>query len=125
MGLVVKKLEILGDKGITTKEVLFDSAARRSAIRKDVAQMISTIISLPKAKAFGLADSRIEMHSDSVAVISVRVDGKEIDGSFYVLENLCREVIVGSDMMQTWSIIIDPRKETVHVGADPDEIEFF
>ena len=43
MGLIVKSLKIQGNKGEKTCTVLFDTGARRSVIRRDVVEDISSI----------------------------------------------------------------------------------
>ena len=44
---------------------------------------------------------------------------------FYVLEKLKRPVIIGADFLQTWSIVLIPKKETIRVNANPEDIELF
>ena len=47
MGLIVKRLRVAGDKGERRLEVLFDTGAGASFIRRDVVERIATTLELP------------------------------------------------------------------------------
>lgn len=123
MGLIIKRLEIIGDKGSTSAELLFDSGARRSVIRKDIASKIATIIKFPLPFRFCLADGETEIETDRVADIMVKVDGKIIFDQFPVLEKMGREVIVGANTLQSWEIVLDLKNEAMKVGVDLKALE--
>ncbi len=125
MGIICKRLKIIGDKGSAEAEVLFDSGARSSVVRREVAQKVTTIVRMPTPKTFGLASNKAEMVSTEFTLMNIRIDGKDLDGRFYVLDDLRREVIIGSDFLQNWSIVLNPKNEDIKVNADPTLIELF
>jgi hypothetical protein len=124
-GLIVKNLDILGDKGSRKAEVLFDSGARSSVVRKDVAEAVATLHTMKKPKVFGLARKGALMECRQSTVFDIRIGKKLVDGRFYVVENLSREVVVGADFLQNWSITLVPKEEEIILGGDPDNIELF
>lgn len=123
MGLIVKRLEIFGDKGSSEAEVLFNPGARRSVIRKDVAEKISTLIPLPKTARFYLADGKTEVTTNFVVNVSITIGDRIIFDQFPVLENLSREVIIGANTLQSWEIKLDLKNESVTVIVDSKAIE--
>lgn len=125
MGLIIKKLRIEGDKGTYAEEVLFDTGARFSAIHKDRAEVLASFQPLSKAKVFGVAKKNVSLKATQVVLLNIELNGVSLDGSFYVLENLRRKVVIGADFMQKWDIKLFPRDEKLTVGVNPEEIEFF
>jgi len=123
MGLIIKKLEVMGDKGETEGEVLFDSGARRSVIRRDVAEKIATIVKFPVSFKFSLADGKTEIKTNLVADIMVKVDGRIIFDQFPVIDSLSREIIIGANTLQSWEILLDAKNEAIKVGVDLKAIE--
>jgi len=47
MGLIIKKLRVFGDKGQKRVQVLFDTGASSSFVRRDIAGSLATILKLP------------------------------------------------------------------------------
>jgi hypothetical protein len=123
MGLIIKKLEVIGDKNKINADVLFDSGARRSVIRKDIAEKITTIVKFPVPFKFCLADGKTQVETNLVADVMVRVDGRIIFDQFPVLNRLSREIIIGANTLQSWEILLDAKNETIKVGVDLKAIE--
>jgi hypothetical protein len=123
MGLIIKKLEVIGDKNRINADILFDSGARRSVIRKDIAKKIATIIKFPVPFKFCLADGKTQVETNLVADIMVKVDGGIIFDQFPVLDSLSREIIIGANTLQSWEILLDAKNETIKVGVDLKAIE--
>lgn len=99
MGLIVKKLCLMGDKGRQEAEVLFDSGARRSVIRRDVAEKLSTLINAPAPAhaplKFRLADGKTELTTFTVADICGISKGFSLEPDFYTtgkVSGWCRVV---------------------------------
>jgi len=125
MSRIIKRLEVLGDKGRGEAEILFDSGASQSVVRKSLAEKLATIIKLPKARRFKLADGKTEAKTDLLANIMVAIDSVIIDTRFYVLEKLGREIIIGASTMQEWDIRLNLKDEKITVGQDPNAIELY
>lgn len=125
MSLMIKRVVVIGSKGREEIEVSFDSMSRHSVVRKDFAEKIANLISLVYPKRFILADGKTEITSNEVTILEIIVDGKELAGSFYVVDKLSRNVIIGADFMQAWSITLDLKNEKISVESDPKAIELF
>lgn len=125
MGKIVKRLEVLGDKGKGKVEVLFDSGATESVVQKSFAEKLATVISLPKWRRFLLADGKTEIKTNLVANIMITINGITIDSRFYVLEKLGREMVIGAATMQEWDIRLNPKEEKITIGVDPNAIELY
>lgn len=119
----IRKPEVLGDKGSIQKAILFDSGARRSVIKREVAERVATLIRLPTTFKFRLADGKTEIATSTVCDICITIDGKTIFDQFPVLDTLSREIIVGANTMQSWDIHLDMKNEKVVVVGDPEAIE--
>jgi predicted aspartyl protease len=123
MGLIVKNLEVFGDKGKLKAQILFDTGARRSVIRKDIAEKIATIIKFPFTFKFFLADGKTNIETDLVADIMINIDNRIIFDQFPVLDKLSKDIIIGSNTLQSWEIKLDPKNESITVGVDPKAID--
>ena len=107
MGLIVKKLKVAGDKGERRVQVLFDSGAGASFIRRDVAERIATTLKLPSPKTFTLGDGVGRLRVNETAILYLYIEGVEISDNFIVAPRLADEVIMGANTMQKWRIKLD------------------
>jgi hypothetical protein len=124
MGKIRKVLKIAGDKGEIETEVLLDSGAGVSAVRREIAEKVATIVRRPFLRRFGLADNKSFIETSFTCDIDILMKGKWPGGLFYVVDDLRSPVIVGADFMQTWEIKLDPKDEDFEIGVDPENIEF-
>jgi len=113
MGLIVKRLRVVGDKGERRLQVLFDTGAAASFIRRDVAARIATALELPSPKTYTLADGGGRLRVNETAVLYVYIQGVEISDNFIVAARLSDEVIIGANTMQKWRIKLDLENERV------------
>ncbi len=117
MGLIIKKIEISGDKGRETVSALFDTGSSASLIRKDIVNRVSTALKLPKSIEFELGDGR-KMETSEVCVLIIGINGREIIDNVLISERLSEEMIIGAKTMQEWKIRLDPETEEITVGKD-------
>lgn len=125
MGRIIKKFVLVADRGRTRVPVLLDSGASASILRRDVAAKIGTPQKLLRPAVFGSARRNAKMKADSVVTVQVVINGKILDGSFYVADELSREAIIGADFMQKWDMHLQPKAYQFTVGADPQHLEMF
>lgn len=124
MGKIIKDIETAGDKGVAKVSVLFDCGAGSSLIRKDLAEKLcKTFTTLRHPRVFKGVNGDEAFRSGSTCTIELKVKDKLIDGKFYVVERMPREIIVGVDFLQTWEITLDMKNEDFTVGVDPEAIE--
>lgn len=115
MGLIVKKLRVAGDKGERRLQVLFDTGAGASFIRRDVADRIVTTLRLSSPKTFTLGDGVGRLRVNETAILYVYVEGVEISDNFIVAPRLSDEVIIGANTLQKWRVKLDLENEKVIV----------
>jgi predicted aspartyl protease len=113
MGLIVKRLRVAGDKGERRLEVLFDTGAGASFIRRDVAERIATTLELPSPKTYTLGDGVGRLRVNETAVLYVYIQRVEISDNFIVSPRLADEVIIGASTMQQWRLKLDLENERV------------
>jgi hypothetical protein len=123
MGKLAGRFEFHGDRGRATVEALVDSGASVSLIRRDVAEKLSGQFLNWKARNLRLANGQQWLTASTIVTLGVVMKGKALDGSFYVVETMPREVIIGVDFMQKWEISLHPKKHDFTIGVDPNAIE--
>lgn len=123
MGVIVKRLPVTGARGKRELAVVFDSGAQVSLVRADIGREVSYALPRAEARRFRPADGKTTMMSSESTDLDVAVDGKSIDGQFYLVENLSHEVLVGADFMQKWGVVLYMKEERVEVRLDPQAIQ--
>lgn len=119
MGVIIRDLIVRGDRGGTKLDVIFDSGAGRSIVRKDAILNVASIQKALIKRTFILADSKTKVTSDELVHLWITIGGKTIDDVFYVVKKLRYDIVIGALTMQVWDIKLYPRKEKVVVGVDP------
>lgn len=123
MGVIIKRLLVAGDKASREAETVFDSGSRASLVRAELAWELATPLHRASPRTFRLADGKGQIVVQESTVLDIRIDGKELDGEFYLVPGLPREVVIGADFMQKWDVALFPKPEEVVVRVDPDAIE--
>jgi len=115
MGVVKKRLRVKGDRGERLVEVLFDTGASRSLIRREVAASVSSPRRIIAPIYATLADGRrppLEM----VCEVLVDIDGREVWVEAFVLDELPVEMIFGVLEMEAYMIKIDPARKDLDLS---------
>jgi len=113
MGLIIKKLRVAGDKGERRLQVLFDTGASASFIRRDAVDKIATTLKLPSPETYTLGDGVGKLRVNETVVLYVYIDGVRISDNFIVAPRLSDEVIIGANTLQKWRIKLDLENEKV------------
>jgi hypothetical protein len=71
VGLIIKKLPVFGDKGRTRVQILFDTGASSSFVRRDIAESLATILKLPSPEVYTLGDGVGRLRATETAVLYV------------------------------------------------------
>lgn len=111
MGLIVKRLRVVGDKGERRLQVLFDTGASASFVRRDVVDRIASSVKLPSPESYTLGDG-IGRVNETV-VLYVYIEGVRISDNFIVAPRLSDEVIIGANTLQKWRVKLDLESERV------------
>jgi hypothetical protein len=113
VGLIIKKLQIVGDRGRKRVQVLFDTGASSSFVRRAVAESVATILKLPSPEVYTLGDGVGRLRATETAVLYVIVKGIRISDNFIVVPRLSDEMIVGANTLQKWRVTLDLENEDV------------
>ena len=114
MGIIVKKLEIIGDKGRSTAQSLFDSGASDSVIRKDIAERVASFLKLSEPVNVILGDGKSVMTSEYFTGISFVLKECTFPAQrVLIVDELDDELILGVDALQRWKFKLDFENEDV------------
>ena len=111
MGLVRKRLKLMGSKGEVEVEALFDTGASYSCIRPELAERLAHVEPLRRPKELGTADENHSVRVTAAVRLDFELDGVVLSDEFMVVPNLRREVIIGVSTMQKWRMKIDLERE--------------
>ena len=110
--LIIKEIEIIGDKGKTRARTLFNSGASNSIIRRDIAEGIATLIKHPKPLEFVLGDGKSIIRAEYFTLIDFVVKGTTFSvNKVAVSKDLEDDLIIGADGLQRWKIKLDMEGE--------------
>ncbi len=107
MGRITKNLEIEGSKGSKIVEVLFDSGAEDSFIRRDLAQDICDIIVPRRPAEFTLGDGETEIKPTGLCTLTAEIEECGLGWTAWVADRLSRQVIIGADVLQKYNLKLD------------------
>jgi len=117
--VIVKPTPIRGNRGETIVHACYDSGSGVSLLRRDIADRVGSA-PLPAPRSFGLADGERRVEAQEEATLDVTIKGVVVFYTFYVVEQLSDDMIIGSDMLQRWKIELDPENEDVDI--DPNVV---
>ena len=115
MGLIIKEYTVTGNRSSDTVRVLYDTGAGGSFIRRDIAEILGGIVDTPRPMRFMMADAREGFNADQVTTLDIDVDGTSLMFTFFVVDDLAEELIIGADMMQKFKISLDLDNEAVAI----------
>ncbi|MFQ5932604.1 MAG: retropepsin-like aspartic protease, partial [Nitrospiraceae bacterium] len=102
-----------GDKAEKRVQVLFDTGASASFIRRDIAQLLTTILKLPSPEVYTLVDGVGRLRATETAVLYVMIKGIRISDNFIVVRRLSDDMIIGANTLQKWRLKLDLENEEV------------
>ena len=117
MGILQKEIRLIGSKGQTRRNALFDSGASYSIIRRDIAEAIHQVTPLPDPDdwVFETAEPGRLVQATHMVALVFRFDDSEARfmDDFVVFDGCSEEVIIGAKTMQAWRIKLDFEREEV------------
>jgi len=123
MGLITKKLKVMGDKGEEVVNCLFDSGASWSFIRKDIQERIATPFSMLKKLRFSLGDGKGNIETDKGVFLQIKLPEGEIFDDVAISDFLAEEMIIGAKTMQVWKIRLDLEHEDIIIDKKSLELK--
>jgi len=123
MGLIVKEVEIAGDKGGKKVKALFDSGASLSLVRRSAVQDVATEVKMPRPATFRLGDGEGQLTAENWAPLFITVKGIDISDNVVVVDKLAEELIVGAGTLQKWRIKLDLENDDVVIDPRVTELK--
>lgn len=120
MGETIKPTPIAGNLGTAVVQACFDTGSGASFLRRGVAERVATAAPTPSPRVFATADGERRLEAREVVQLDVTIKGVTVPWTFYVVDRLSDDMIIGHDMMQRWKIKVDPESEDVDI--DPSVI---
>jgi len=110
MGVIRKKLPVMGRRGKREVECLFDTGASSSFVRPELVRELG----LP---AIGLLKPiRIRLGKGSTRVlkraeVTIGLNGITLPDNAYVLPGLSEEFVIGCEFLERYGIRLDPKRQ--------------
>lgn len=104
-------------------EAVLDSGSFFTIVRDDVLPKKTAVATLKTPRVRGMAGRSGRLRMTGEVVISIELEGKEIQTSAYVCPDLKRDLLIGATTMQGWDISVLNRggKTRVVVGRDMND----
>lgn len=99
MSIIKRKLKIKGDKGSKVLNVIFDSGATRTVIRKDIAEKFCNIIYFDKPKSMTVANGENSIKAIGTADFVIYIEGCLVDDNMRVVDKLSIDMIIGASTL--------------------------
>jgi hypothetical protein len=115
MGMIEKKLRLIGSLGERETLCLFDSGASVSCIRPDIARDLERPISLHKPFRISTADEKTFMEVQEQVFLEFYIDDFLLFSDFFLVPGLTEEAIIGALTLQQWRLKLDFDREEVIV----------
>ncbi|MEW6681132.1 MAG: retropepsin-like aspartic protease [bacterium] len=123
MGLITKKLKVMGDKGEREINCLFDSGASWSFIRKDIQEEIITPNPLRQPMFFSLGDGKGRVEAKERAFFYLALPEGTICDDAVVVSSLAEEMIIGAKTLQFYKIKLDFEHDDIIVDKKALELK--
>jgi hypothetical protein len=107
MSVILKNIKLRGSKGGENIEALFNSGATYSCIRRELAEKLATLESLPEVMEFGTAGTDYFLRATHRISIDFYLNGDRFSDEFMVLDKLSENTIIGASTMQKWRMKLD------------------
>ena len=112
---MVAPLKCRGDKGEAEVDVLFDTGASLSFIRRSAAEKLGAIAPLDKPYDITIGDgSKIKVTEG--CQVSADIGGKEVADLFLVLDDTVEDLIVGESTMRKAGLKIDMAEHAIYAA---------
>ncbi|MEW6041962.1 MAG: retropepsin-like aspartic protease [Elusimicrobiota bacterium] len=115
MAIIQKEIELAGSKGKIKEIALFDSGATYSCIRKELAEKLEIIVSLPEPIELGTAKEGEKLKANERISIDFHLNGYRFSDEFIVIPDLAERVIIGAKTLQAWRLKLDFENDEVIV----------
>ncbi len=124
MGIITKRVRLVGSRGEHETEGLFDSGASYSFVRRDIAERLATLEPLPQPMSFEMARQGAALTVRERVVLDFWIDGYRFSDEFFVVDNLADELAIGATTMQKWRLKLDMEREDIIIDPSVTRLRF-
>jgi hypothetical protein len=124
LGIITKRMRLVGSLGEREVDGLFDSGASYSLIRREVAEQLANLEPLPQPMTFEMAEQGATVTARERVVLDFWVDGYRFSDEFLVSDNLSEAVVIGAVTMQKWRMKSDMEREEVVIDPSVTRLRF-
>jgi len=110
MGVIRKKLPVMGRRGKREVECLFDTGASHSFVRPELVRELG----LPTIGLLKPIRIRLGKGSTLVSKLAapmIRLNGTTLPDNAYVLPGLSEEFVIGAEFLERYDIRLDPKRQ--------------
>jgi predicted aspartyl protease len=115
MGVILKRIRLVGSKGEKKVEGLFDSGASFSFIQRELAETLDLIIALPTPLEFETAKNGDKIRVTEAVRLDFYIEGIRLSDEFMIAPELSEKLIIGAKTMQKWRLKLDFEHDQVMV----------
>jgi len=109
MGVIRKKLPLLGRRRQREVECLFDTGASSSFIRPSLVRVLGlSTAGLPKPLRIRLGKG--STHVSLIAAVMIRLNGATLADTAYVMPGLTEDYVLGAEFLERYDIRLDPKR---------------
>jgi len=113
MAILKKRIKLQGSKGAIEEEVLFDTGASYSFIKKEIAEKLANLELLPEEMEFQTAENGRKIVARNRISINFYINGDRFSDEFIVLDEISENVIIGVVTLQKWRMKLDFENEEI------------
>jgi hypothetical protein len=105
--VLVRPIEVRGDKGKAELNALFDSGSTYSCLSPETAKTLSTSLKLPDPIEVETADKGHFIRIEESVRLDFYLNNLRLTDEFMIVPGLAEEAIIGATTMQKWRIKLD------------------
>ena len=105
--VIVRPLDIRGDKGRAELKTLFDSGSTYSCVSPETAATLGTSLNLPDPIEVETAGKGHFIRIEQRVPLDFYLNGLRLTDEFMVVPGLAEEAVIGATTMQKWKIKLD------------------
>jgi predicted aspartyl protease len=109
MGLIRKRLSLIGPRREKQADCLFDTGAARSFIRPELVRSLGlSKAELPRPLGIRLAKGSTRV--SQIAAVMIRLNGATLADTAYVMPGLSEDYALGAEFLEVYGIRLDPKR---------------
>ena len=113
MGVIINRVRLVGSKGDTKVDALFDTGASFSFIMRELALKLGNIDKIPSPLEFETVKEGEKISVNERVVLDFYIEGIRQSDEFLIVDKLSEAAIIGASTMQKWRLKLDFEEDRV------------